>query len=101
MEMAKMAQEYAGLMYNTLKSSEVDIHEEDFFAMNNPEGYSRFQDEVAYKVLSQYGDYDYINSTMDTLIDEGDAEFGKYFVNEEYGVNASDGVGEWLPEYEY
>ena len=97
----KMAQEYASLMYQTLKSREIDIHKEGFFAMNNSEGYSHFQDEVAHKVLSQYADNDYIENYIDTLIDEGDVEFGKYFVNEEYGVNASDGVGEWLPEYEY
>ena len=101
MEMEKMAIEYASLMYKTLKNSEIDIHEEGFFAMNNPEGYSRFQDEVAYNVLCQYGGYDYIDGNIDALIDEGDVEFGKYFVNEKYGVNASDGVGKWLPEYEY
>ena len=90
------AKKYAEMMYHKCKENNVDISG-DFFSTNNANGYAVYQDEVAREILGSNASEDSIAE----LIEDGDCEFADYFVDGEFGVNAVDGRGEWLPQYKY
>lgn len=90
-----MAKEYARIMYERCKANNIDI-KGNFFSTNGGE-YSDYQREVAKTVLGGIANEDSIAE----LIEDGDCAFADYFVDGEYGVNAEDGCGEWLPQYKY
>lgn len=95
----EIEQEYASLMYETLKADRVELTAE-FFTPNNPAGYAVYQYKVAVEVLNRW-DYSDSELNIDHLIEEGDDVFSEFFVDEEFGVNALDGCGELLDCYKY